>query len=61
MFGVQIIDKISDCLEISKFNDTGIVVAAREWLPNFRGGLADLEEAAHVAGTVISEVSGGYR
>lgn len=49
MFGIQIIDEIGYGFEISKFNDAGVVVAARERFPYFSGGLADLEETAHMA------------
>lgn len=57
LFGTKIVNKIGYCFKITNFDNTRIMVAAREWFPDFGGTLADLEEAAHVARSVVGIVS----
>ena len=54
---IQVGDEVGDGLEVAGFEYAGVVVAAGEWLPDFCGSLADLEEAAHVARSMVKNQS----
>jgi hypothetical protein len=51
-FRIQIRNEVLYRLKIPLFQHTRIVVSRRKWFPDLSGGLADLVQAAHMAGSV---------